>query len=189
MYRGLHSNGQKNGYGFQVLRNGEVYVGNFTNNVKEGPGVFYDLDGSTYTGEWVSNKKHGEGVYSKEIVEFQQQWKHGVLIWESTEYPKQILDDLSPEVKANIDSENMDWKIEQMSKAYNFDYLSKQNVDGLMENISYIIRKNIDGLEEPFNLKVDFLEGYHHINYDAQINAYDDQKDYEFFENQYKLMA
>ena len=59
-YKGLFSNGVKEGYGTFV--NGLLkYIGNFSQNKKNGYGILNLEDGSKFSGEFINDKYYGKG--------------------------------------------------------------------------------------------------------------------------------
>ena len=61
-YTGYWKNNQKHGEGLFEWENGDKYEGKFKNNKREGQGTYYWRNGDVYKGEWKNNKRHGFGV-------------------------------------------------------------------------------------------------------------------------------
>lgn len=66
-YRGEFNDGEINGFGVMIWKNGTRYEGDFKNGKRNGKGKILNSNGSTYDGDWLDNQKHGRGifVYSK----------------------------------------------------------------------------------------------------------------------------
>jgi hypothetical protein len=64
VYTGYVSNssGKPFGYGTLLLKNGNVYEGEFSGGKKNGYGKFTWIDGASYEGFFVDNQQNGEGV-------------------------------------------------------------------------------------------------------------------------------
>jgi len=58
-YEGEMHNGLKEGYGTQVLENGDKYEGQWKKNLKNGFGVLTLQTGDVYTGHFTNGKEHG----------------------------------------------------------------------------------------------------------------------------------
>ena len=73
-YEGMYRDGKRNGQGYYMWSNGDIYFGGFHNNVKDGRGILYDYSERTMTdfkydeGVIVSNEERGFG--SNEESEF-----------------------------------------------------------------------------------------------------------------------
>ncbi len=62
-YEGDWFDGEKQGKGTMIWKNGDKYVGNWKNNKQDGQGNYYWADGSIYNGNWEDSKKNGQGVF------------------------------------------------------------------------------------------------------------------------------
>ena len=62
--------GNKNGFGIQKWKDGNIYEGNFINNKAEGWGIFYYSDGDMYKGSFENDitKGYGEYYHNKEVI-------------------------------------------------------------------------------------------------------------------------
>jgi len=56
-YEGTYKDGKRNGQGYYMWANGNIYFGGFQNNVKNGVGIFYD-----YSERTVTDFEYDEGV-------------------------------------------------------------------------------------------------------------------------------
>jgi hypothetical protein len=63
VYFGPIQDGDANGQGVGVWRNGGVYEGEWKNNRRHGKGRFEWADGEVYEGNYVNGKRSGEGTY------------------------------------------------------------------------------------------------------------------------------
>jgi hypothetical protein len=80
-----------NGYGTQVSRNGQVYIGEFKKGKKSGHGIFYISTNIKYIGNWKDDQRHGLGqifLYDKPLQS--GIWKGNILA-ESTKIPEGCL--------------------------------------------------------------------------------------------------
>jgi len=64
-YSGEFKNGNYNGQGTGLHRNGDRYVGNYLDNKKHGQGTLTYADGSIYAGQWRDDKKNGQGTLTQ----------------------------------------------------------------------------------------------------------------------------
>ncbi|MDE6417539.1 MAG: hypothetical protein K2K68_11030 [Duncaniella sp.] len=62
-YEGNWVNGNQEGKGTMVLKDGTKYEGNWQSNVRYGFGIQYYTDGTIYEGNWINNNWNGSGIY------------------------------------------------------------------------------------------------------------------------------
>lgn len=62
-YEGFFMNGNREGKGKLIYRDGSTYEGDFVNNKFEGRGQFTETNGSFYNGEYLNNQPNGRGRY------------------------------------------------------------------------------------------------------------------------------
>lgn len=80
-YSGELLDGEPNGPGSLVMRNGDLYVGNFVNGYFDGEGTYTWADGSRYTGEFSDGAIHGTGTYvPAEGPSVDGEWNRGTLL-------------------------------------------------------------------------------------------------------------
>ncbi len=77
-YLGNWLNGQREGFGRMVYRNGAVYEGPWKNNQREGKGVLTYAEGSEYEGDWVNDTRNGHGNMKYQTGNvYNGEWKNG----------------------------------------------------------------------------------------------------------------
>lgn len=75
-------NGQREGKGTQIWKDGSKYVGFWKADQANGKGRLIHSDGEVYEGEWVDDKAHGRGTYehfdgAKYMGEWEDDRQHG----------------------------------------------------------------------------------------------------------------
>lgn len=75
--------GIKHGNGMIMLKNTEIYLGQFRRNMFNGLGVYYYKDGGYYVGQFNDNLKNGPGYHQSPNGERQMQiWNTDILLCE-----------------------------------------------------------------------------------------------------------
>ena len=78
-FEGNTINGLPEGYGKQIMPNGDEYLGYFIKGKRNGVGKLYRRDGFTYHGDFENNRITGFGVMRlPEGDEYRGEFKHGV---------------------------------------------------------------------------------------------------------------
>ena len=62
-YIGEMENGERNGKGIYIFKDGETYDGEWKDNLKNGRGIYCFNNGDIYEGEWKDDKCEGKGIY------------------------------------------------------------------------------------------------------------------------------
>jgi hypothetical protein len=65
-YEGSWMNDMREGPGFEIYSNGNIYVGKFKEGKANGQGTYTSKNGlETYTGEWLKGVKNGKGKWQR----------------------------------------------------------------------------------------------------------------------------
>lgn len=75
---GYFREGERNGYGEIVLKNGDSYKGDWVNGLFQGEGIYtYHQEGATYEGQWYEGLQDGVGYYRSKIFAYKGEWEDG----------------------------------------------------------------------------------------------------------------
>jgi hypothetical protein len=65
LYFGEIKNGNMDGNGIVIYKNGDYYEGEFKNNLREGKGFFKRRNGDSYEGDYKEDNPHGNGQFNR----------------------------------------------------------------------------------------------------------------------------
>ena len=63
IYYGQWKNGERNGRGLQLWKDGSQYEGYWKNDRANGKGRLIHADGDAFIGNWLNDKAEGQGIY------------------------------------------------------------------------------------------------------------------------------
>lgn len=78
-YQGQYYNGDREGIGEQVWKDGSCFIGNFKSDKSNGKGIQIYGNGDWYNGEWKNGMSHGFGEYfqANENTNYEGEWCEG----------------------------------------------------------------------------------------------------------------
>ena len=87
-YEGSWVNGEREGYGTMIWKDGRKYEGNWKNDKKDGYGTQYGKSGGKYVGNWKEGKLDGQGTlyYDNGRKAYEGNFKEGKLDGQGTGY-------------------------------------------------------------------------------------------------------
>jgi len=78
VYTGDFSNGQKDGMGTLVEKNGKCYSGDWKYDCRDGEGIETFPDGELYTGQFLKDYRHGKGSLSHNGIVMEGEWDKSI---------------------------------------------------------------------------------------------------------------
>ena len=171
-FHGKLISGVKHGFGVQIHGNGEIFIGHFEFNLKHGSGEFHYLDGSIFIGKWFKGKKSGSGSLRRlDKKEFKQEWYDDKLI--SKDGSEQLL---SLVEENRMDETEFSAKCSKIWQNYT-DKKIKELSNPASLSTELIIRKMVEEKLKNVPNNYPFMM--------AIQQAYNEEKDYEFFTTVY----